>query len=309
MLEHTPNAFYALDNNLCFLYANRRIQELMNLPEDGLIGKCLRDLRPASIGSTLFQLMEHALATGETGHLEEYFPPLNKWFEVYIYPSDYGLAIYVNDITGRKKSEQQLHILNQAGFILATDHDITSALNRISDLVVPAFSDWFTIDHLKDDSVSVLAMGHTDPQNLRWGLEYRSRTEIDLEKPKPGSVGWVIRIGTPVCFNGVTDDQIRAAAADEEHYAVLKRLNIKSSIIVPMPMRGRTIGALTFISSQPGKVYDEADLHFASDLAIRVGLTIENSRLFDEMKKDLAQKIRMNSLSLEGTAGNITDPV
>jgi hypothetical protein len=37
-------------------------------------------------------------------------------------------------------------------------------------------------------------------------------------------------------------------------------------------------------------------LRFASDLAILIGLTIENRRMFDEMKKELARKIKGNSL-------------
>jgi GAF domain-containing protein len=63
-------------------------------------------------------------------------------------------------------------------------------------------------------------------------------------------------------------------------------------------MRDKTIGALTFISSTPERRYDDSDLRFASDLAILIGLTIENRRMFDEMKKDLARKIKENSLKL-----------
>jgi hypothetical protein len=51
-----------------------------------------------------------------------------------------------------------------------------------------------------------------------------------------------LQIGVPLLFNDITDELIAGAASDEEHLEVLRRLNIKGSIIVPIPMRDKTIG-------------------------------------------------------------------
>lgn len=39
-------------------------------------------------------------------HLEEYYPPFDRWFENRIYPSSEGLTIYFTDITDRKRAER-----------------------------------------------------------------------------------------------------------------------------------------------------------------------------------------------------------
>jgi PAS domain S-box-containing protein len=298
MLEHIPNAFYALDKDFRFIYANRKIQQLLGMTEEALIGQNLWELFPAWVGTPIYNSFKQALNASEPITFESYSPLNRAWFEVRAFPSEYGLAIYANDISERKKAETRLQLLNKSGEILAREHDLSEALHRISKLIVPEFADWFTVDHLKEKEVAILLMANTDLENVKWGMEYRSRTKVDIEKPRPGSVGWVIRIGVPVLFNDVTDELIAGAASDEEHLEVLRRLDIKGSIIVPIPMRDKTIGALTFISSTPERRYDDSDLRFASDLAILIGLTIENRRMFDEMKKDLARKIKENSLKL-----------
>lgn len=292
LLEHIPNAFYALDQDLRFIHANRRVQELMGRKERELIGRLIWDVFPHYRGSPLFDTLTGAVETGIPAHLEEYFPPLSRWFEVYAYPSEYGLAVYVNDITDRKKTEIHLGLLNRAGERLAMNHDTGEALEQVGRLVVPGYADWFTVDMLKGDRVELLVMTHEDPEKVKWGVAYRERTEIDIVHPKPGSVGWVIRIGVPLLVNMASDELVKAAAQDEEHLEVLQQLQIHSSMVVPMPFKGRNIGAVTFISSRPDHRYDEADLSFAKDLAIRIGLTIENAQLFEEAKRELSARIR-----------------
>jgi PAS domain S-box-containing protein len=39
---------------------------------------------------------------------ERFFPPLNTWFEVHVYPSHDGLSVYFHDITARKRGEDAL---------------------------------------------------------------------------------------------------------------------------------------------------------------------------------------------------------
>jgi hypothetical protein len=37
---------------------------------------------------------------------EEFFSPLEKWFEVHAYPSSEGLSVVFKDITKRKQTEE-----------------------------------------------------------------------------------------------------------------------------------------------------------------------------------------------------------
>jgi signal transduction histidine kinase len=71
-----------------------------------------------------------------------------------------------------------------------------------------------------------------------------------------------------------------AAARDEHHLAILRELQIESVLIVPMIARGRTLGALTLVSTQKGRRYGDADLALAMEIATRAAIAIDNAQLY-----------------------------
>ncbi len=48
------------------------------------------------------------MESDNTVGFDEFYPPLNTWFEVRAYPSEEGLAVYFHDITTRKEAENRL---------------------------------------------------------------------------------------------------------------------------------------------------------------------------------------------------------
>ena len=57
-----------------------------------------------------------------------------------------------------------------------------------------------------------------------------------------------------------------------------------SSIVVPLSARGRTLGAMSFLTAESGRHYCAADLALAEDLARRCALAIDNARLYHELQ-------------------------
>jgi PAS domain S-box-containing protein len=51
-----------------------------------------------------------------------------------------------------------------------------------------------------------------------------------------------------------------------------------------MIIRGRTVGAITFVSSEPGRRYGGADLELAMDIAHRAAVAVDNARLFKDVR-------------------------
>jgi serine phosphatase RsbU (regulator of sigma subunit) len=51
-------------------------------------------------------------------------------------------------------------------------------------------------------------------------------------------------------------------------------------MVVPLGARGRVLGAITFVSSSPDRLFDQTDLELAEDLARRAALAIDNAMLF-----------------------------
>ena len=59
---------------------------------------------------------------------------------------------------------------------------------------------------------------------------------------------------------------------------------------VPLVTRGRTLGAISFISAESGRRYGEADLQLAEELARRAAYAVDNARLYEEAQKEIAER-------------------
>ena len=122
---------------------------------------------------------------------------------------------------------------------------------------------------------------------------------LDITKPKPGSVAWVMRLGTSVMINNITSQMLENASPDAERLEILRKLDVHSSMIVPMPFKGKILGAITFLSSDKERSYDETDMNFAKALAIRIGASIDHHYLSEEAKKAFAFKIQQEGMKLD----------
>lgn len=56
-------------------------------------------------------------------------------------------------------------------------------------------------------------------------------------------------------------------------------------MIVPLVARGRSVGAITLVTAESGRTYDENDLKLAEAVAVRTAAAIDRSRLRDEVEQ------------------------
>lgn len=108
ILESITDGFIALDNNLCYTYANKKIGEMTGIDPDYLIGKNVWEIFPDAVESKTFIAFNRALSTRKYICQEDYYAPLNLWQENHIYPSENGLSVFISDISNRKKAEEQI---------------------------------------------------------------------------------------------------------------------------------------------------------------------------------------------------------
>src|SRR5207244_12109970 len=66
-----------------------------------------------------------------------------------------------------------------------------------------------------------------------------------------------------------------ADPADAEHFAMCQELGLVSVMIVPIRVRGMSLGAMTFGTGPDRRGYRPSDVAAAEDLAGRVGVAIE----------------------------------
>ncbi|SFS68350.1 PAS domain-containing protein [Halostagnicola kamekurae] len=107
-LDRVTDAFYSLDDDWRFTYLNDRAEELIDFHDRGLVGETIWEAFEWTADSTLRAEYERAMATQEPTSFEFYYPdPLERWFEINVYPSETGLSVYFQDISEQKDIERE----------------------------------------------------------------------------------------------------------------------------------------------------------------------------------------------------------
>jgi signal transduction histidine kinase len=113
ILECITDGFIALDKNLCYTYANKRIGQMVDAEPASLIGKYIWGEFPNAVNSETFKAFNEALTKQQYICNEDYYAPLDLWQENHIYPSENGgLSVFIRDISRRKKAELEIQQLN-----------------------------------------------------------------------------------------------------------------------------------------------------------------------------------------------------
>ncbi|WP_426755559.1 ATP-binding protein [Myxococcus sp. Y35] len=184
-----------------------------------------------------------------------------------------------------EQAERRRSFLYQAMTTLFTHPpDPQGMYTLLAHLAVPDLADWCLVDALEQGPwVTRVAAACLDPTQQQRAGELPTRTE--LREDAPVGLLRVLRTGEPELVPAVTDSLLRAAAAEPAHPALLRLLQARSYMIVPLRARGHTLGAVTFVSSGSGRRYGPDDLALAEDLCLRASLAIDNARLVGESRR------------------------
>jgi nitrate/nitrite-specific signal transduction histidine kinase len=130
----------------------------------------------------------------------------------------------------------------------------------------------------EDKTITHVAVAHTDPEKVAWARELQLRYPPDLAAPS--GVPQVLRTGRSEIYPHITDEMIRAVARDDEQLRIIRDLQMRSAMVVPLKVEGRVLAAMTFVWAESGRHYTLADLELAEELARRAALAIDNARLY-----------------------------
>ncbi|WP_207956732.1 PAS domain S-box protein [Rubrobacter tropicus] len=436
ILESITDAFFAVDDGWRFTYLNHRAEELWGRSREELLGSTIWEEFPRLADSELYRRMMLAAERRVTTEFETVVPVLGFWAAGQIYPSEDGLSVYFRDVTGRKRTEEELrrsteryrgfvehstegiwrfeleepvptdlpveeqierfyshgylaecndamaamygfsraeeilgarlgdllprpvpenlqyleafvrsgyriadaesvevdrdgrpkHFLNnlagiveegrlvrawgtqrdvterhlaeeaqrllaEASDVLASSLDYRATLSNVARLAVPALADWCAVDVFGEDgALERLAVEHPDPEKVALAYELQERYPPDPDAPR--GVHRVLRTGEPEMMPEIPPEVIEGVARDEEHREILRKLGLRSYMVVPLLARGRTLGAISLVAAESGRRYGEPDLEFARELARRAALAVDNAKLFEEARRELSERRR-----------------
>jgi PAS domain S-box-containing protein len=303
VLEAMSAAFYSLDTEWRFTYVNAEAERLLGLGRDDLLGGVLWDLFPATLGADFETYFRGAAETGRAVTFEAYYPPpLDGWYELRVWPSPDGLAVYFLDITARRAAQarveaatRQARLVADVTTRLSDTLDAEEAVARLAPMLVPELADWCLITLVDDDgTLRDVGWAHADEDMQETARQY---FEVRLAALDNHSfVAEAMRTGQPRVLIHDATPRIEAVLTSDAAVALLRQLAPESAAILPMQARGRTIGLLSLFSGAGREPYDASDLSIARDVAGRAALALDNARLFQQQRQ-LAEELQRSLLT------------
>jgi PAS domain S-box-containing protein len=247
-----------------------------------------------------WKVWKHSLETGEPYEIE---------YRLYHAPTDsyrwvIGRALPLKDENGtilkwygtctdideQKRAADVQSVLADVSKEIATTPDTRKMLRNVSKLCVPIISDWCSVDIYSDsEGFEQIAVAHADPKKVRLAKEYRAHNPLRIDDDT--AIPKMVRgEDDPVFYPSITDEMLEAYIKDKKTLKFMKSLELRSIMIVPLKMKDKVIGGISFVSAGSGRHFNDIDFEMANDIGNRASLALTNAKLFDDAKLDLTHR-------------------
>ena len=298
-LATITEAFVTLDRQCRFTHVNPQSEQLLRHTSAELLGKEIWRVLVNDKNQRLRQELQRAIATGRQLEFEDFYPGLGKWLEVRACPFAEGLAVYFRDVSKRRKSQEQLMLLETCVSRLNDIVLITEAQPARKKVPYIVFVNHAFEQHTGYSRHEVLGQG---PRKLlgpgsvqdefkrlarMLARKRQARSELLIYR-KNGSCFWLeleivqvaatadelshwVAVGRDITQRKVAADAIHQLAFYDpltslpNRLMLLNRLEQVMSLSVPM----RRNGALMFIDVDKLKVLNDTLGHHKGDLLLQ----------------------------------------
>ncbi|HEX3724537.1 MAG TPA: ATP-binding protein [Nitrolancea sp.] len=184
---------------------------------------------------------------------------------------------------------ERMNFLSITSAVLSSSLDYETTLGQVAGMLVPMLADVCAVVLMDEDgSVNQVTTDGIDPQITR--LVRDMQTRYSLRPDSPSAVRRVLDGGKTEYHPYVDENYIEVVAANEENTELLKHLGMRSMVIVPLNVRGKTIGALSVAFVRANRRYTPEEVDLIEELAQRAAIAVENARLFNDSQRALAER-------------------
>lgn len=314
-LEAMPTAFYHLDRDWRFTYANPEARRLLGGISSDPVGHVVWELFPATVGSDFERHYRGAVESGRPRSFEAYYPPpLDGWYEVRCWPTPDGLSVYFIEVSERRVAQEVLaraagraELLADVTRTLTDTLEADEAVERLAQILVPRLGDWcvvtqvdgrLTHDPLVDRTwrrrLHDIGWWHVDPARRSLVEQY---AQVRIPALTNGSMVARALVGKePVVVQEGATEHIVSVLEPGPATAACEELAPAAAVVVPLPGRGRTAGLLTVFRGPEREAFSPEDLVMLSEVADRAGLALDNATLYAG-QRDIAEGLQRSLLT------------
>ncbi len=169
--------------------------------------------------------------------------------------------------------------LAEASRILAGSVSDETLLTDLTRYCVPKLADYCSIHVLDDDGdIRRIQTAHRDPAMLPLIKALHAHYPYTVESR--GDVPTVIRTQQPAIIPEIDLESAMQHAPDARAADLLARIRPSAMMVVPLSVRGRSFGAISFVLTGGDRNFASDDLDIAMELARRSSVAIDNAVIY-----------------------------
>ncbi|GAB4437736.1 MAG: hypothetical protein OHK0015_30690 [Chloroflexi bacterium OHK40] len=173
--------------------------------------------------------------------------------------------------------------------------DYPTRLRELVRMTVPTLGDFCIVyEQAADGRITRMAAAHHDPAQEPILQRLQAEDRIDPNGPNP--VARVFRTGEAAIATQLTPRTLAPLVESPIQREAAQLLQPRAYMIFPLTARGRTVGAMSFILTDPARSYDDDEIALAAEVAQRAALSFDNARLYQEAQE--AIRLRDQFLSI-----------
>lgn len=261
--------------DLQFIETNPRFEQLVAID---VVGKFARTLFPG-VEEAWFHTYHEVLRTDQSTRFQEYFAPMDAWYEVFASPAGISeknrVAVVFNDITERRRYESTLAMLAEISRDLEWPATLDQAMAVLGSKVG---------EFLRSTLVSFSSVGENAEQVNVLRLWRKREEDVDhsgqhiLSDYTDGSTLPDLLAGHRIVVHNVdTDPSIT-------HPERFQALGISSYVIAPILKAGKLVFQVAVCDSEP-RTWRDDEVELILEVTARVWARVERDQADEELRR------------------------
>ncbi len=167
ILETTAQGLLEVDSQWRCTYLNRAGETLLGVRRENLIGRDIGATLPDLLRTDFRAALAHAMERTAEVELNVHYPPLQRWYNMFLKSSEQGVAVFMLDATERKRKEDERRLLLESERAARADAE--------------------QANHLKDEFLAVVSHELRNPLNAILGWAQIIRRRCDHRSAQQGA--------------------------------------------------------------------------------------------------------------------------
>lgn len=279
LIERMSEGLFAVDGDWRLTTFNERGYRLLREAAPGepdretLRGRVLWEVVPGIVGTPFEDRYRTAMASQEPTSFEEYYEPLDRWFDVRAFPSPDGLSIHFRNVTDERERQAAIRSRQET-------------LRRVYEAVADQAPFTEQVERLLAVGAEVLGVEYGTLARVEDG-----RYTFEVTHGDHGRVGETIPVSETACERvtaadgTVTYGDIREEAPELTDRELVSGRSVRCYAGAPVVVDGDCYGVFCFYSSTDRSRFSEWEVTLVNLMARLVGYTLQTQRSRDALER------------------------